>query len=335
LDNFAGSGTTLVEAKLEGHPSIGIDMSPLATFAGRVKSEDRDLDKVGKYAEKAVRLARLSLRDIRVVSSKALDKWFTHEAQVGLQALKSALLCLPAGKERDFLLLAFLAIVRRVSRAYDGEVRPHINSAKPERDVLEAFTRKVADMTKRASEYHALASPSVDAIAVTGDSRQLRKALDFSEHPVGLIISHPPYLNCFDYVPVYKLEYIWATDIPELGRWEYKQLRRDEMRSWPATDADVFETYFDGLRQAFEEVYRVAIRGARCCVVLGDCTIHGKVVHVIDKLIAIMESIGFRTEKLVYRSTHYGTGKYAYADRAHYHGDDAEKRDGITIFRKY
>ena len=43
---------------------------------------------------------------------------------------------------RDFLRLAFAAIVRRVSNAYDGEVRPHFNPSKRERSVLKLFFGK-------------------------------------------------------------------------------------------------------------------------------------------------------------------------------------------------
>jgi len=47
-----------------------------------------------------------------------------------------------------------------------------------------------------------------------------------------------------------------------------------------------------------------------------------------------MGEIGYRTERVNYRSTHYGTGKYAYSHRADYHGNDAEKRDAIIVFKK-
>jgi len=38
LDPFSGTGTTLVECKKRGIPSIGIDAHPMACFASRVKT---------------------------------------------------------------------------------------------------------------------------------------------------------------------------------------------------------------------------------------------------------------------------------------------------------
>ena len=39
LDNFAGSGTTLVESKLQNIPSIGIEANPFVHFASSVKTD--------------------------------------------------------------------------------------------------------------------------------------------------------------------------------------------------------------------------------------------------------------------------------------------------------
>src|SRR5437773_11658138 len=46
LDPFCGSGTTLVEAKLLGHPSVGLDLNPLAVAIARAKLQPVYLDDV-------------------------------------------------------------------------------------------------------------------------------------------------------------------------------------------------------------------------------------------------------------------------------------------------
>ncbi|HYZ51186.1 MAG TPA: DNA methyltransferase, partial [Nitrososphaeraceae archaeon] len=49
LDNFMGSGTTLVECKLLGRNSIGVDINPLACLISKVKStnfSDRELQNI-------------------------------------------------------------------------------------------------------------------------------------------------------------------------------------------------------------------------------------------------------------------------------------------------
>lgn len=49
LDNFMGSGTTLVESKILGRNAIGVDINPLACLISKVKTtniEDSDLKEI-------------------------------------------------------------------------------------------------------------------------------------------------------------------------------------------------------------------------------------------------------------------------------------------------
>jgi len=336
LDNFSGSGTTLVEAKCEGHPSIGVDISPLATLAARVKTVHMDLPRLQETYESLIeKFEHQSVDESLFPPVRESNKWFRFETLEQLSRLKGTLLDLPVGPERDFLSVAFFSIIRRVSHAYDGEVRPHVNATKAPRDVLAAFKKKYADMATRMSAFHRESSEQVPALALSGDNRRLTNLLDWSDYRVGLVISHPPYLNCFDYFPVYKLEYLWAGGFGEPGLdTEYAELRKRETRCWPATDKRIFDGYFQSLEQAYGQVAELTDRGTRCCVVLGDCSIKGEIVPVLDRFSDIMDTVGFDLERLLLRSTHYGIGKYAYAHRADYHGKAAQKRDGILVFKR-
>jgi len=336
LDNFAGSGTTAVESLCEGLPSVSVDISPLATLATRVKTTVLDERPIMHALEDVLRVAEVSrIRgDGPLPADPALlEQWFTPSAQQGLAAVRVGIREVKDDSIRAFLTVAFLAIIRRVSRAYDGEVRPHVNPDKKERPVHVAYRKKVLEMVQRMMALRREVSVTARTVAITGDNRQLTALADWSSHPVGLVISHPPYLNCFDYVPVYKLEYAWAQGLEDFGSGvDYRALRKSETRCWPATDERVFEGYFAGLSQAYKEVAEITQRGTRCCVVLGDCTIKGRVIPVLARFAESMAEIGFRLERTYLRSTHYGIGKYAYADRADYHGNEAKKNDGVLVF---
>jgi hypothetical protein len=331
LDPYSGSGTTLVEALCEGIPSIGVDISPLASLAGSVKTT------IVERAEVTSALTALLAEVDKVdpLIPEAPSQWFTDIAAENLGRLKAALLPLPAGPVRSFLVLAFFAIIRRVSRAHDGEVRPHINESKRERDVRSAYVKKVGDMLDRMDDLRAEAPANVAALAVTGDSRNVDSLPDVTSREIGLVISHPPYLNCFDYVPVYKLEYHWANGFAEVGSdFDYTTLRKSETRAWPATDERIFDKYFADLDVTYRAVAELLEPGDHCAVVLGDCKVGGRVVPVLDRFTEQMAEAGFDLTRLYLRSTHYGIGKYAYADRADYHGTEAEKRDGVLLYTK-
>lgn len=153
LDNFSGSGTTLVEARCEGVPAIGVDVSPLATLVSRVKTTHVDLSLVGELLGSVSTAPSIGTVGTTVPPSKELDKWFQPRAAQELLKLKRSILALEPGPEKDFLSCAFFAIIRRVSVAYDGEVRPHVNPDKKPRDVLAVFKKKVADMMTRMARF--------------------------------------------------------------------------------------------------------------------------------------------------------------------------------------
>ena len=50
LDNFCGSGTSLVEAKLRGINSIGIDISWLSILASKVKISEIDFNSIFRFS---------------------------------------------------------------------------------------------------------------------------------------------------------------------------------------------------------------------------------------------------------------------------------------------
>lgn len=339
LDMFCGCGTTLVEAKLANVYSIGIDSNPFGILAARVKTRVLDVVKL-QTGLKSI-LARFdavrSRRHRQILPlADGRPKWFSSEVINDLSSLKHALLSQPADLYREFFAVAFFAIIRRVSRAYDGEVRPHINPEKRRRDVKEAFAKKSKEMIDRMGKFSEFAVNDSESVAICGDNRRLPELLAGLNRRIELIVTHPPYLNCFDYTPVYKLEFSWAGGFQELGENSaYEAVKQMEIHSWPAAKESFVDEYFGNLKRSFGFAWQVLSPGGRCCVVLGDATRHGRLIPVLDRFDQDMRTLGFVPEKIAYRSTHYGTGKYAYQDRADYHGNgEGAKKDAVLIFRK-
>lgn len=358
LDNYAGSGTTLVEAKLAGYDSVGVDINPLGVLASKVKCRNYSIQELAKRWNVLKGLLNehlsfllstenlipdrshfsydesLSKAQAILEDSKDLSKWFTEKARYDLALVKSCILRLPNDEYREFFTLAFLAIIRRTSRAFDGEIRPHINREKKPRLVWKAFIKKVQEMIERECEWVAIAGQERWAEAEIADNRQLSSIRLLQDHPVGMIVSHPPYLNSFDYIPVFSLEFEWARGFDEV--WKQHSLasiRKMEIRAWPATDEKIFRKYFDDQKAMLTEAHKVLVQGGTCCVVIGDSTIKKQLIPVIAMVAEMGIDIGFVLEKIIYRTTHYGVGKYAYNHRADYHGDSA-KKDGVLIFRR-
>jgi hypothetical protein len=341
LDCYAGSGTTLVEAQRAGLASFGVDINPLAVLASNVKTSYPNETALRAALDQVLHtVAEFDIAsEVRMptgMSASKLDKWFRPEVQRGLAAIRDAVKEQPQGQVREFLLTSFLGIVRRVSNAYDGEVRPHVNPDKGRRAPDQAFAKKAREMIAALYDINAMRPAATAGACVLGDNRESATyaRLLRDERP-GLVVAHPPYLNSFNYLQVFSLEFAWAEDFDEI--WDGmkpEQLRAAEHRAWPATDDVLKAKYYADFRATMLSACEVASTGARVAVVIGDATIRGALEPVHQHCWDILLELGLQPEEIWFRTTHYGIGKYAYSSRADYHGDAAKKRDAILFFSK-
>ena len=330
LDNFCGSGTTLVEAKLRGIKSFGLDISWLSVLASNVKVTVLDLHALKKELNNLVIWFEKNKDSFSEPDDDFSKKWFENGAARDLLVIQNYLLNLTGSHIRDFLIIAFIGIVRGVSKAHDGEVRPHINKKKKQRDVISAFSKKVNDMCSDHDEFQNNIL-DVTSECILGDNLNLSKR--FSDGKCYLAISQPPYLNSFNYAPVFNLEFYWGKVFEDEYTHGNSKLYKTEMKAHPANES-ITEKYFNHLKVCYEETFKIQEKGGVLAVVIGDCTRNGQLVPVLDKTIEIVESIGYKLKEINYRTTHYGLGKYAYNHRADYHGEQEEKKDGIIVFTK-
>lgn len=369
FDNYAGSGTTLVEAKLKDYDSYGIDINPFAVLACKVKTRNYDIISLNNYwnSLQAQILAYNQLilpssepqllfydtttelqdkinEEIKLFSlnNKDFNKWFSQNTITELAIIKTLLLERTHNPEREFFELAFFAIIRRVSYAYDGEVRPHVNKKKKQRNVLEAYAKKVSEMLSLMNEWNTNTKSNVDSNTILCNNASQNEVTNYilnlkkiTKKQLGLVISHPPYLNCFDYIPVYKLKFMWANGFDDIFYgYTYQKIKEMEIKSYPANTSENIERYFKHNEIVYKTIFDNLRNGGYCCVVIGDCTIQNNLFEVHKVFITMLENIGFITEKISYRSTSYGIGQYAYRFRADYNEDANRKKDGVIFFKK-
>ena len=341
LDNYVGSGTSLVEAKLKGIPSYGIDINPLAVLASNVKTCHYDKKQLEKYYNDIKDLIYKDYKseDLEYYTPdwSSLGKWFTEQAVTDLSIIKKVIseYNFSTIEYKEFFLLAFLGIIRRVSVAYDGEVRPHVNKSKRVREIKSAFLKKAYEMIMDSAEFSYASNSKTKSVSFIGTNTDLEQISPNFTEKINLVLSHPPYLNCFDYLPVFNLELQWSIGLPEVWQdFTLKEIKGMETKSWPATNESILYGYFDQLKNSYQEVFNVLDKNSVCGIVIGDSTINGELIRVHKILAQICIDIGFEFENMVYRTTHYGTGKYSYKAKANYHGADEEKKDGIIILRK-
>jgi tRNA G10 N-methylase Trm11 len=163
LDPMAGSGTTLVTAKLRGHEAIGFDRDPLAVLIARSWLTNVKPDDVESKAATVLSKARSRARDMAITDAypRAADAetkafvryWFDTTNRVQLTALSESISRLHNPSLRDLMWCAFSRLIITktigVSLAMDiSHSRPHRSYEKAPINAFDRFQHAVNQVIK-------------------------------------------------------------------------------------------------------------------------------------------------------------------------------------------
>lgn len=130
LDPFCGSGTALVEARIHGLNSYGVDINPLALLLAKVKSLPLPVDDLKKLSLKLCDDYLKANREYKDVSDKKLiphffniEYWFHPKVSRELFLLRSVIEKIKDKDRREFFLVAFSQTVREVSYTRNDEFK--------------------------------------------------------------------------------------------------------------------------------------------------------------------------------------------------------------------
>ncbi len=206
LDPFAGSGTTLVEARRAGATGWGTELLAPAVLAARVKTHfELSGASLRTAARRTVAEARRRTAG-RLPFLKETARQFDAEALRDLTRLRDALP--PRGPPlADALRLAFGRILIPSSRLHRSPCLGYNRRYRP--SAVRPFDRFLDAAETMAADLDALAvgrpswGPSTQLVA--GDARHVA----WPHGSVALAVTSPPYVNGLDYVMNYKVDLAW------------------------------------------------------------------------------------------------------------------------------
>ncbi|MBA7504310.1 hypothetical protein ES706_02944 [subsurface metagenome] len=247
LDNFAGTGTVLLESIIHPHlkrNAIGVEINPLARLIAKVKTTPLPTDDLKEETKSLISRIKSFFGDAEIPEFPNRDFWFSRRVQVELAKIRKCIEDVEDPDFRDFFLVCFSYIIRDVSLA-DPKIAPPV-MLKPEhfsRNLgrreeaaallrkkkwarpLTYFVRAVERNMERVETLNSvddLRCGKVRAEIIWDDARELRRGkltakgeIDKSNtepvqsESVGLVITSPPYINAQKYIRTTKFELFW------------------------------------------------------------------------------------------------------------------------------
>lgn len=352
LDPFCGSGTTLVEAILNGRGCVGYDIDPLSILI--VKGKIHPLS-TSDLLELSERLGRVPWKTektelIPVVSN--LGHWFSDEAIVQLSSLKSVCLGFE-GAKRNFALVLFSSIIRRVSNADDQTQKTYVSHTHKKtpplpRELFPIMLRRAID---KMTAFGKTVTLPTDCEVRLHDSRA-----SFADTRFDDVVTSPPYIDSIDYVYNQMLEYFWllpelglksqddfralrkrpmgmvksADDLPKIVEERLPEIRKicDKIESQSIKESQAVKTFFRDYAQHVAAVSSAQKKKGVYAAVVASSLIRGQIVPTPDALVAIHESFGYELED-----------RFSYGIKRHYmkfprrHNSSKIIEDNVLVFR--
>jgi len=306
LDPFCGSGTTLVEAKLSGRNSFGVDINPLAKLLTKVKTSPLDSEKLKVLFEEIMDDILCDKVEIQLQEFPDIDYWFSPRAQRKLMVIKKAVGRIKEADYRDFFRVCLSAIIRKSSYA-DPRISPACKSKRMRALIQKGWEAPVFELFKKVTNtnirHHQTLTEKCDPKVFAKVIGKNAKEVDLEDEVVDLVITSPPYINAQKYVRSTKLEIYWLElldkeGLSELDRQllgtervkfeEYKDLNFSNLTSLKKLNlmleklaridrrrAYIVYKYFLEMEKVFSEIHRVLKRVGHFVLVIGNNRFYG------------------------------------------------------------
>lgn len=321
FDPFSGSGTTLLEANINGIDAYGTEIDDIAKLIIKVKTTVLSPEQIELLEQHYSEILNTIVRDdveLFIPEIANLEHWFSETTINQLGRMKVYIENITDVDVCDFFKLCMVSIIKRVSNADDTSPKPYVSSKviKNPPTVEKEFTsvfRRYKTMMQELLQVKKMGNTEI----VQGD------ALEFSV-PLGidLAITSPPYINAFDYGRTMRLENLWLATLTEemlrkkksqyvgtekintkkeknelgilkksaLLKEYYEQIvEQDEKR------ALIVKKFFEDMEYNLHCVYSQMNVGGKYVIVIGNSTIRKVNIESWRVIEEIANKIGFKT----------------------------------------
>jgi DNA modification methylase len=323
VDLFAGCGTTLVESKIHGRASIGVDINPVAELITKVKINPLEPVMLNGYFKCIV--DTLDKYDTLNYKSKVvherIDYWFTPENKAKIAFLYDTILSVKKRQVQDFFLVSLSHILKNCSRWLQSSTKPQIDPDKKTTDPFSAFQVHTKQMLNKNEEFYSYLQDKKYIETKCEIKLEDARGTSIDTNSVGAVITSPPYVTSYEYADIHQLTAYWYDYISNLAGFRKKfigtfySLNQDmecnsknaqkiihELQARDGRTAKEVANYFNDMEAVGKEMYRIVRKGGCVCIVIGNTTIKDVKIKSAEVFFEILKSVGFKKDTVIKRS---------------------------------
>lgn len=328
FDPFGGVGTTGLEAIKMGYNAVLMDVNPLGLFASKVKTYHYTVSDIVDLDKELIRLKETNSFSITIeIQNETVKRYFDSQTWNSLLQIKSYVSSIENYRINELFTLALLSLIDDISTHHkngNGVKRKKIQPASCNYVVLrDKIACKVESFVDDIKATNLRANCTIYNHSNLDEYTLPQKA--------DIVLTSPPYANCFDYSKVYLTE-LWVggffskkedqKDFREksvISHVHYKWVSRNEIygsklvneniipilekeQLWSNNIIPMLKGYFSDMGKFFSNLSFNLNPGATVGIVVGNSVYGGTPIATDIILARQAENMGFICEQIkIYR----------------------------------
>ena len=322
VDPFGGCGTTLVESKVMGRPSIAVDINPVAVLITKAKITPIDLVKIEKeFFILKNRLEKYSEKTrIKAPKHERIDYWFKPEEKIKLAFIFAEISKIKNQDVQDFFFCGFSNILKNCSIWLQKSNKPTRDFEKKPSEPIKTFLKQIKMMLRGNARLFELLSEKgylkVPSKVVCADAR----TIPAKDDSVSLIVTSPPYVTSYEYADLHQLTALWLEYTKDLSDFRKRFIGtsyhnkkdltlnstiaeniRKELLKKDKKTAEEVSTYFSEMNQVFVEMKRMLKKGGKTCIVIGNTNLKGVEILNAEVFVEQLQNLGLKIAEIIKR----------------------------------
>ena len=322
VDPFGGCGTTLVESKVMGRPSIAVDINPVAVLITKAKITAIEPTKIEAEFTKLQKKLETYNKNTKVKAPEheRIDYWFKPEEKRKLAFIFAEISKIKDQDVQDFFFCGFSNILKNCSIWLQKSNKPTRDFEKQPSEPIKTFAKQIKMMLRGNARLFQLLSEKgylkIPSKVVCTDAR----TIPAKDNSISLIVTSPPYVTSYEYADLHQLTALWLEYTKDLSDFRkrfigtsYHNKKHLTLNSSIAEDirekllkidkktAEEVSTYFSEMNQVFVEMKRMLKKGGKTCIVIGNTSLQGVKILNAEVFTEQLQNLGLKVADVIKR----------------------------------